>query len=58
MDTVPVEFVTKTKLPRFNEETKRTETDTFEVGDRAELPPIEAGFVLGNGWAREVSRDA
>lgn len=58
MDTVPVEFVTKTKLPRLNEATGRIETVTYEPHAQVQLPPVDAGYVIGNGWARKVSNDA
>jgi hypothetical protein len=58
MTDIRVEFITKTKLPIFNEDTQRTETVTYVPKQRATLPAGKADLAISNGWAREVSDDA
>lgn len=52
-----VEFITRTKLSRRDQESGRWVADTFERGSRHELDEERAALAIGNGWAREVSAD-
>lgn len=50
-----VEFVTKTKLSRVDDDTGRFVTDKYEPRQRVELDDERAMLAIGNGWAREVN---